>query len=97
MKSKAITDSYPAYEAPLNGLFSMHYRGTVTAAKAENIIQENPSFPDNKIMIYLQFHVPPKVLQSIIFNCYFSMFNNIQLTKDFALGAEYDTINTIRG
>jgi hypothetical protein len=56
-----------------------------------------PSFPDNRIMVWLQIHVPPNAFESIINNCDFSMLIDIHLTKDFALGAEYDTMNTIQG
>jgi hypothetical protein len=55
------------------------------------------AFPDKIIMVRLQMHVTSNAVQFIIINYVFSMLIDIQLTKDFALGAEYDTMNTMRG
>jgi hypothetical protein len=48
-------------------------------------------------MVRLQIHMTSKPVQFIIINYDFNMLINIQLTKDFALGAEYDTMDTMRG
>jgi hypothetical protein len=56
-----------------------------------------PAVPDKIIMVWLQIHVTSNAFQFIIINYDFNMLIDIQLTKDFALGAEYDTMNTMRG
>ena len=55
------------------------------------------SFPDKIVMVWLQILVTSNAVQFIKINYIFSMLIDIQLTKDFALGAEYDTMDTMRG
>ena len=56
-----------------------------------------PSVPDNRIGVRLQIHVLPNAFQFTINYLDFSMLVNTQLIKDFAPGAEYDTMDTIQG
>ena len=55
------------------------------------------SFPDKIIMVWLQILVTSNAAQFIKINYIFNMLIDNQLTKDFALGAEYDTMDTMRG
>ena len=59
--------------------------------------KKTPSFPDKKIMVWFQIHVTSNTIHFAIINNDFIMLIDIQLTKDFALGAEYDTMNKMRG
>ena len=97
MKSEVDTCAFTGSESPLNGLFSIHYRIRAHVGPAKNIIQENPSFPDKTIMVGHQIHTLPDVRQSTIFINNYRMLHNIQPIKNFALGAEYDTMDQMRG
>ena len=48
-------------------------------------------------MVWLQTDGRSNAIQFILIKHDFNMLIDIQLTKDFALGAEYDTMNTMRG
>jgi hypothetical protein len=55
------------------------------------------SCPDKIIMVWLQILVTSNTVEFIKIKYIFNMLIDIQLTKDFALGAEYDTMDTMRG
>ena len=63
----------------------------------ENIYQENLAFPDNRIMARFRMLATLNAIRYIFFNNNYKMLNNYQFKKNFALGAEYDTINRLRG
>jgi hypothetical protein len=58
--------------------------------------KKTPLFPDRRIMVWFQIHVTSNAIQFKIIHYNFRMLIGIQLTKGFALGAEYDTMNTMR-
>jgi len=59
--------------------------------------KKTPSFPDKRITVWFPIHVTSNAIQFKIIQYNFRMLTGIQLTKDFALGAEYDTMNKMRG
>ncbi len=59
--------------------------------------KKTPSFPDKRITVWFRLHVTSNPIQFKIIHYNFRMLIGIQLKKDFALGAEYDTMDTMRG